>query len=735
MVRGVGEVDIDCVTTHRNPLAVVNAPALVAALALALWLPLVPVAAASPEQRAAPADSVAADSLTTARVAADTTRRLGMADTVSVLPAVHVDADRSLTPDRSSATTVRIERANLIRFQPSTTADALLSAPGVDVSRTGPWASRVALRGMSGERVLVLVDGVRLQSGRGHGAQTSLVSVDRLESVEIMPGSGGAQFGSDALAGVVELSTHRNLLAASGSTLTLSGHSGGPGNERSGLARLRFMGPRVAAELSGGLGGLDALVTPDGRIANSSYRENDYAARMQARLGVSTLDFERTRHAAHDIELPAFSDNSGSHAEYPLQSRGTTRLEWTLPGTPRRPDVRLLASQQHFRTAFVETVADSQFLRGRYVATRTSRADDRIDTWSNSVQPTLRRGSTRLYGEYRREQTRGPRTTDLTVVNAAGAQTSAVRETGESIPPARRDVVAGGAFTSGVWKQLRVELGARYDWVHAHADDSPNNFTSKLEVTDQRSSLEAGLSRPFGAVTPYARAASGFRVPNLEERYFNDDIHGGMRLFGNPDLRSERTQTLERGVRSSGIDAIHLSGARLSAYRTQVADLITLVYLGQLYLVPRFQYTNVKRAQLDGVELQLENTFGPVRVSANAAFPRGLDLGTGKRIADIGAARATVDVRVPMTRLLPYGALSVRGRWTDASATDDETLARPAFWTSALELSCMAWQTRLTVAVKNATNTRYREPLSFIPESGRSVLVSLRRDLALPWHP
>src|SRR5205823_7555786 len=136
-----------------------------------------------------------------------------------------VDSDRPQGGEREAATTVRLERAKLARFQPSTTADALLAAPGVDVSRTGPWASRVSLRGLAGERVLVLVDGVRLQTGRGHGAQTSLVSVDRLESVELMPGAGGAQFGSDALGGVVELSTHRPLLGERRSVLMLTGRS------------------------------------------------------------------------------------------------------------------------------------------------------------------------------------------------------------------------------------------------------------------------------------------------------------------------------------------------------------------------------------------------------------------------------------------------------------------------------------------------------------------------------
>ena len=691
------------------------------------------VAADSARADSAQEDSAQAASAQVERTAADSTRRLGMADTVTVLPPVHVDADHARTPDRVSATTVRLDRAALVRFQPSTTADALLAAPGVDVSRTGPWASRVSLRGLSGERVLVLVDGVRLQSGRGHGAQTSLVSVDRLESVELMPGAGGAQFGSDALGGVVSLNTHRNLLGEHHSTLMLTGRSGGPGDERSGMARVRWTAPTFAAEMSGGLGSLGALVTPDGRVPHSSYREDEYAARMQARLGVSTFDLERTRHAAHDIQLPAFNDLAGSHAEYPLQSRGATRLEWALPGTRTRPEFRLLGVEQHFRTGFVETVADSQFLRGRYVATKTSRADDAIDTWSNSVQPTFQRGALRVYGEYRRETTRGPRATDITVVNAAGAQTSATRTSGESIPPARRNVLAGGVYDALTWKQLRFETGARYDWLRSQADSTPTSFTPTLDVTDRRWSFEGGLSRPLGALTPYGRVASGFRAPNLEERYFNDDVHGGLRLFGNPDLRAERSQTVEFGVRAAEWAGGHMGSARLSAYRSYVADLITLKYLGQLYLVPRFQYTNVHKAELEGVELEVQSALGAVQLAANAAFPRGRDLATGTAITDLGAARATLDVRMPVTALLPYGALAVRARWTDASAKDDLTLARPSFWTASLELSCLAWNTRMSLAVKNLTNTRYREPLSFIAEPGRSVLVSLRRELALPW--
>jgi hemoglobin/transferrin/lactoferrin receptor protein len=626
-----------------------------------------------------------------------------------------------------------MDRAKIARFQPATVSDALLAAPGVDVSRTGPWASQVSMRGLSGERVLVLVDGVRLQTGRGHGAQTSLVSVDKLESVDLLPGAGGAVYGSDALGGVVELNTHHNLLTDRSATFMLTARSATPGEENSAMGRLRYTSPVFGAEVVAGAGGLDALVTPDGRVPNSSYHEYEISGRATARLGASWLDYERTQHEARDIQLPAFNNAAGSHAEFPLQGRDLNRLEWMMPVAGHRPEMRVLAVNQRFRTNFVETTADSSFLRGRYVALKTTRADDRITTTSNGVQPSMTLGGLRMNGEYRRETTYGPRYTDVIVENSSGAQTSATSELGESMPHATRDVLAGGGFYGFDWKHLRLESGLRYDWLHSRADSTPQSFTPELDATEHRWSAEGGLSRSFGAVTPYGRVATGFRAPNLEERYFNDDIHGGLRLFGNPDLLPERSRTVEVGVRTGEMAGGHLVATRVSVYRSRVDDLISLKYLGQLYLIPRFQYTNVHQAVLDGIEMQVDGALGFLHASANAAFPRGRDLETGAAIPDLGAARATIDLRAPFARVLPYGAVALRVRWTDASAKDDVNLARAAFWTASSEISCVAWGTRIALTVTNLTNTRYREPLSFIAEPGRTVLLYMRREMALPW--
>src|SRR5262249_8106203 len=133
--------------------------------------------------------------------------------------------------------------------------------------------------------------------------------------------------------------------------------------------------------------------------------------------------------------------------------------------------------------------------------------------------------------------------------DAAGSTTSDSVDVGQAVPPAWRTTWSGAAFGVPLRAPVRVELGLRFDQLHSHADSSASTATSRLDVIDHRWSAEAGVARALGPVEPYVHAATGFRVPNLDERYFNDDIHGGLRLFGNPWLLPERSQSWEAGVR------------------------------------------------------------------------------------------------------------------------------------------------------------------------------------------
>lgn len=702
---------------------------------------------AAPALAAAPDYSISVTPTTnSATPKAKPKKNRGVQDTVTVLPRVDVNATRRIETPTTNASSLRLDRSQLVRFLPGTPADAIASAPGVEMIRMGPWASRVSVRGLSGERVLLMVDGVRLNTGRGHGTQASIVSVDRLDQVELLPGAGGAEYGSDAMGGVVNLVTHRPLFSERRSlALGVSARGSDPGGEFAQTARLRWRSSLWGAEVSGGTGQLDALVTPKQTIANSGSHEDDLGVRAAVRLGTGQVDAEYTRHAARDVGLPAFNNASGAAGNYPLQSREATRLEMVAPDATLGDMIvrgRVLAVDQLYRSDFDETTVDSMFggLNRRFRGYKIIAAEDRISTRSRGLQPDVRfgeKGTLRFSGELRRENTNGPRTIDSLVTDATGTPLATGNGTlvTETVPNAWRDVRGAAVTAATEFGALRLQAGGRYDWMRSRATPMPGSFTSILDVTDRRFSWDGGLAYRADGVESYVRVATGFRAPNLEERYFNGFIHGGLRVFGDPALVAERSTTYETGVRGN-FDG--WGSFRLSAYRSAVDDYITFKYIGMLYKIPRFQYANVRRARIEGVELASRVRVRGSAIGVTATLPRGRDLDASERLDDVGSSRLTFDVGLPVHRVVPQGILSLRARWSDAiqadpsrPASEEGNFARPAFWTLSAELGMTLGGARATFAVRNLFDHYYREPLSFIDEAGRTFSFALKRDFEL----
>ncbi len=100
-----------------------------------------------------------------------------------------------------------IEQAN-----PLSTGDALASAANVTQVGNGPFGVRPRLRGLDSTRMLVLVDGERLNTARQAtdrtGAEVGLIPTDSISRIEIVNGAGTLLYGSDALAGTVNIVTN-----------------------------------------------------------------------------------------------------------------------------------------------------------------------------------------------------------------------------------------------------------------------------------------------------------------------------------------------------------------------------------------------------------------------------------------------------------------------------------------------------------------------------------------------
>ena len=106
---------------------------------------------------------------------------------------------------RSPIPIVTISKAMMQTNINTNIIDAITKVPGITAVTTGPNVSKPYIRGLGFNRILTLFDGVRQEGqqwGDEHGIEVDQYSIER---VEVVKGPASLSYGSDALAGVVNL--------------------------------------------------------------------------------------------------------------------------------------------------------------------------------------------------------------------------------------------------------------------------------------------------------------------------------------------------------------------------------------------------------------------------------------------------------------------------------------------------------------------------------------------------
>lgn len=109
-----------------------------------------------------------------------------------------------------------INQKQIAQSLPRTIPEALNFNSGVFLQKTNHGGGSPFLRGLTGNQVLTMLDGIRLNNATfryGPNQYLNTVDIFTLQNVEIVRGSGSVQYGSDALGGVVYLQTKDPLFA------------------------------------------------------------------------------------------------------------------------------------------------------------------------------------------------------------------------------------------------------------------------------------------------------------------------------------------------------------------------------------------------------------------------------------------------------------------------------------------------------------------------------------------
>lgn len=628
------------------------------------------------------------------------------------LPGVQVTATPGGGDVRAVAqATTTLSGAELERTLTATLAQTLGSEPGIAVRYNGPAAAAPVIRGLSGDRILVLQDGQRVGDLAG-SAVDHMVTSDPLAAmrIEVVRGPAALLYGNNALGGVVHVVTEDVPLEV-------------PARVRGvavGQAESAYAGVGASARVTLPLGERWALAVRGGGRETGDVRigSDPVLGDRLANTGLRTLhgvvgvgyagESVRTGGAlrAHVFRYGIPTPPGGDAMEWDgARFEGFLRVEAELPAT-RFPTLRADASLQRYEheERAVEGGEGSDF------ALETGTVAVRVD---QAPFGRFGRGAWGVNGLWKAYTSRGA--SSLT-------------------PPATARALGLFGF-----QQLELagsgaalQLGGRFDH-YAIESETAEGFgpgrTREFVAVSGSIGVVAPLREWLTASLTLARA---FRAPTVEE-LFSHSLHAGTGAveFGNPELDAERSKGVDAVIR---LHSGRVSG-HLAAYRNRIVGYVFPATVGDTVIGGR-ELPMVTYRQADAVLRGLEGSFELV-------LARSLVLALGGDV--LGAER---DDGVPLP-FLPPARVRAEARWDDGTwllgaavrhaaarteiSEEDET---PTDAWTLLDLEAGFRVTRgdahhsITIAVENATDALYRDATSrikdFAPNPGRNVRVGYR---------
>jgi iron complex outermembrane receptor protein len=496
--------------------------------------------------------------------------------------------------------------------------ETLASQPGVTASSFGPTASRPILRGLQGERVRILSDGIgTLDLSASDPDHQVTINPLTAERIEVLRGPSALLFGSSAIGGVVNVIDTRIPRSVPDNPVRVDALAeyGSAANERSGNLSVDVpLGGHFVAHADGAyskyddlkIGGFvlskplreEALASPDpdiqaladlkGKLPNTQGRISDVAGGVAYVNGDTNIGFSVSHHAFKYGVPIRFSLDPDEEAEQPVldgrQTRGDVRANVPIGGFLKIFELRGGISKYHHDELNPEGEVDSSF--------RTKGGELRADVVQND------RGG---WGG----------TSGVQYLNVN------VRLSGDEkyLPDSSNKQLGIFTLQSLVRGPVRFEAGIRVESAHLDADEDSQIAANGGVIGTMPFSLNfTPISASLGANYEFAKdwraglsLAHNERAPAIDE-LFSQGPHGGSETFevGNPGLKKEAGNSIELSVHKT-TGPIHVQG---SLYYSRFSNFIFQAPTGEVRDgLPVFSYREGK-ANYYGFELQSDARFG-----------------------------------------------------------------------------------------------------------------------------
>ncbi|MDO6471242.1 TonB-dependent siderophore receptor [Maribacter sp. 1_MG-2023] len=563
---------------------------------------------------------------------------------------------------------VSLDARSIAFSAPQTAADLLQNSGKVFVQKSQMGGGSPMIRGFATNRLLLSVDGVRMNNAifRGGNVQ-NVISVDpfTIKNTEVIFGPGSVIYGSDAIGGVMNFYTKKPMLSQNDSLLV------------HGNANYRFasanMENTVHADINLGKKTWSSLTSmtynnfqdlrmgshgPDSYLRNTYVQtvngidelaEND-SPKKQVPTGYDQINFMQKflfkPNTKWDLNLGAYYTETSNYSRYDRLIRPTSdglglrSAEWYYgpqkwfmgnaqvqkKGNGKVYDgLKLGLAYQHFEESRINR--DFQDEIRNTTKEKVDAVNFNIDLENKKI------GDFRLYygTEYIYNKVRSDGF-DLNI------NTDEKTDAASRYPDGSTWQSLAG-YVNGEYKakpNFTIMSGLRYShvWVDAVFDDTFYDFpfeTADLSTGALTGSL--GFSWfPRANLQVTLNGSTGFRAPNIDDVGKIFDSEPGSVVVPNPDLEPEYAYNAEIGVQRNINDKIILKGA---AYYTYLVDALVrrdfsyngvseIEYGGELSNVQAIQ--NAAKAYVYGFEFGLEAYLTEQwSLSSNLTFTEGVE--------------------------------------------------------------------------------------------------------------
>jgi iron complex outermembrane recepter protein len=486
-------------------------------------------------------------------------------------------------PNAVAQATTQLAGRALDRELGGSLAQTLRNQPGIAVRSMGPGAAMPVIRGLTGDRVLVLQDGQRTADLAGsaddHGVTIDPLSAQR---VEVVRGPATLLYGNNALGGVINV---------------ISGDVAG-GVPRAELA--------VAAQTESAF--------PGGALSVRGAAPLGDAWSVTARAGVRHAGDMRI---AADPRLGTRLANTHAHSRNGGITLARAAPAWSgavsvraydfgygLP-TPEGAEAITLEGSRAELAGRAELALRHRVLpAARIDFTLQDYAHDELDDAGDLAQRfALRTGSLNVLLQ---QSALGPLREGALGASLLVKQYTATGPDALTPPALARAIGVFGFQELPLGGGLALQFGARFDRYAMESRTDPK-FGDGASRTFDAVSGSAGVRVPLAAgVSAGLTAARSFRAPTVEE-LFSAAPHAGTGSveLGDATLRAERGRSLEAVLHAGGARV----NAQFAAYVNRVDDMVQLAFVRDTTIgdatLPVFTWAQAP-ATLRGVEAAVE---------------------------------------------------------------------------------------------------------------------------------